>query len=663
MATTGLSAGFSETFAAIGLPTTPHTAPRRHAAKAMSLRKLLWPSFLAFSLSFLSELFVLRLTGSVHRFAVLWPVTGLQLGLLLSCGRLRWRHAALFMVSSGAGVILVGTMIGMPRFLSYQIAAFTILDSLLGLRILGSRIRSYNDLKRRENLSRLGSAVFLVPLVSALLGAEPVATFLHTSMARTFCQALVANSLGIALLLPATLWVLRRGGRDWSQLRTIPGLVSLGVFSIVAAGTFSQHMMPSLFVVFPPMVLVTSIAGLEGAMVGSLLLTAIGWIATVHGHGPVCSMQGMSNDDHLLVLQIFLCTFLASALPIGALADARRRAARKDQEMQMALREQMNQLDTALREKRVITKQLRESEARFRSFVEHSPAAAFIKDDEGRMRYYNRTLANMYGVSPDDWLGKTDYEIWPQEIADALRSADIAVLGGLDGIELAERTPHPAGGVAYWKSFKFPYIDIEGKRCLAGLAIDVTRETHLEEQLRESESKLRAANVELHRLTLEDPLTGLGNRRSFDVVLDQDLRRSQETGRPLSVLMLDVDHFKRLNDTYGHAEGDRVLRELGDLLRRTVRSGDRVCRHGGEEFAIMLPETTVEQALCLAERICHVVREHAWTVCGVTISVGVAASTQRTANGISLAAEADRALYAAKRAGRNQALLSNALAS
>jgi diguanylate cyclase (GGDEF)-like protein len=268
------------------------------------------------------------------------------------------------------------------------------------------------------------------------------------------------------------------------------------VFSTVAVGIFFQHLMPTLFFVFPPMVLVTSIAGLEGAMVSSLLLTAIGWIATVHGHGPICFMQGMSNDDQLLLLQIFLCTFLASALPIGALADAR-----------------------------------------------------------------------------------------------------------------------------------------------------------------------RAANLKLHRLTLEDPLTGLGNRRSFDAVLDQDLRTSQETGRPLSVLMLDVDHFKLLNDTYGHAEGDRVLRELGDLLRRTVRSGDRVCRHGGEEFAIMLPETTVEQALCLAERICHVVRQHAWTVCGVTVSVGVAASTQGTSNSISLAAEADRALYAAKRAGRDQALLSNAIAS
>ncbi len=663
MATTGLSAGFSETFEAIGLPTTTHSAVRRHVPKATSLRNLLWPSLLALSLSFLSELFVLQLTGSVHRFAVLWPVTGLQLGLLLSRGRLRWWHAGLFMLASGAGVILVGTVIGMPPLLGCEIAAFTVLDSLLGLRILRSRIRSYNNLKKRENLVRLGSAVFLVPLTSALLGAVPVATFLHTSVARAFCQAVVANSLGIALLLPATLWVLRRGERDWSRLRSIPGLVSLGAFSIIAVSVFFQHQMPTLFVVFPPMVLVTSMAGLEGAMVSSLLLTAIGWIATTHGHGPVCSIQGMSNDDQLLLLQIFLCTFLASALPIGALADARRRTARKDRAMQLALQSQMNQLDIALREKRVITKQLRASEARFRSFVEHSPAAAFIKDDEGRLRYYNRTLANTYGVSLDDWLGKTDYEIWPKEVADSLHTADIAVLGGFDGIELAERTPHPAGGATYWKSFKFPYIDIDGKRCLAGLAIDVTREKQLEEQLRESESKLRAANIELHRLTLEDPLTGLGNRRSFDVVLDQDLRRSQETGRPLSVLMLDVDHFKRLNDTYGHAQGDRVLRELGDLLRRTVRSGDRVCRYGGEEFAIMLPETRVEQALCLAERVCQVVREHAWTVCGVTVSVGVAASTGGPSDSISLAAAADRALYAAKRAGRNQALLSTAIAS
>jgi diguanylate cyclase (GGDEF)-like protein len=185
---------------------------------------------------------------------------------------------------------------------------------------------------------------------------------------------------------------------------------------------------------------------------------------------------------------------------------------------------------------------------------------------------------------------------------------------------------------------------------------------------------------ELQRLTTVDALTGIANRRAFDKALDQEWRRTVRHGTPLSLLMIDVDCFKRFNDTYGHVAGDQCLQAIGDVLGRYARrAGEVAARYGGEEFSVLLPHTEEDEARTLAQRVCQAVRdlniphENSLAAAHVTISVGVASTSGAVASApgapmfgdgaqagtprpepVSLVKSADKALYAAKTSGRNQ---------
>jgi diguanylate cyclase (GGDEF)-like protein len=152
-----------------------------------------------------------------------------------------------------------------------------------------------------------------------------------------------------------------------------------------------------------------------------------------------------------------------------------------------------------------------------------------------------------------------------------------------------------------------------------------------------------------------DALTGLGNRRAFDAALRRLLDAHAGGGAPFSLLLLDLDHFKSYNDTYGHPAGDEALRQAGQLLGLALRPGDIACRYGGEEFGVLLPGTAAEGAMIVAERIVQDVRGGLWLKRAVTASVG-AATVQPGDEPNRLVARADAALYAAKRAGRDRAL-------
>lgn len=173
----------------------------------------------------------------------------------------------------------------------------------------------------------------------------------------------------------------------------------------------------------------------------------------------------------------------------------------------------------------------------------------------------------------------------------------------------------------------------------------------------------------LHELACRDELTGLYNRREIDRMLREEVARSQRYSHVVSLIMMDVDHFKQVNDTYGHQMGDEVLRQVAELVRGHVRLGDRVGRYGGEELAIMLSETTGRDAYDTAERIRNAIAGHifAWgepyeqhLSVQVTASMGVASFPSHATSLDTLVAEADRALYSAKDQGRNRTVLARA---
>jgi diguanylate cyclase (GGDEF)-like protein len=166
----------------------------------------------------------------------------------------------------------------------------------------------------------------------------------------------------------------------------------------------------------------------------------------------------------------------------------------------------------------------------------------------------------------------------------------------------------------------------------------------------------------LRKQATQDNLTGLYNRHYLDARFEQEFDRTQRKGAPLAVVMLDIDHFKRFNDTFGHAAGDHVLTELGKVIRSAGRKSDVACRYGGEEFLLFMPETAAQVALKRAEEIREAVKKLHLTWEGqalgaVTLSAGVAAYPEHGSDPAALLRCADQALYRAKELGRDRVVL------
>jgi diguanylate cyclase len=184
----------------------------------------------------------------------------------------------------------------------------------------------------------------------------------------------------------------------------------------------------------------------------------------------------------------------------------------------------------------------------------------------------------------------------------------------------------------------------------------------LEERLSASKKEITELQTNLEAVRYEsmtDPLTQLFNRKHFDMTLAQAIEDATQTSEPLSLMMSDVDHFKKFNDTYGHLTGDQVLRLVAIALKQNVKGQDVAARYGGEEFVVLLPKTALMAAVTVADHIRRAVmgkelmrRSTGETLGRVTISLGVAA-WRKGDTVASLLERADACLYAAKRAGRN----------
>ncbi|HEX8550343.1 MAG TPA: diguanylate cyclase [Abditibacteriaceae bacterium] len=299
-----------------------------------------------------------------------------------------------------------------------------------------------------------------------------------------------------------------------------------------------------------------------------------------------------------------------------------------------------------------VANRLRESDERFRLFMDNSPMLAFIKDSDWKYVFANKSILKRFALSEEQVLGKTDYDLWPESAPD-IRAHDEMLIGGTETMQFEEKTVMPDGRTRTWLSYKFPFQEADGDRYLAGVALDITEQKFYESQMHEYQSRLEEAVKQMEVLALTDALTGLRNKGSFEARMDEEIARARRYHLPLSLLMIDIDHFKKINDDFGHPVGDETLKAVADLLASNARPSDFVARYGGEEFSIILPNTDAQGACFLAERLRDSVQEFSWPNRPLTISVG-AASLEPAESARSLVIRADRALYDAKNAGRNR---------
>lgn len=296
-------------------------------------------------------------------------------------------------------------------------------------------------------------------------------------------------------------------------------------------------------------------------------------------------------------------------------------------------------------ERRAMLAQLQESEEKLRLIVETTPVPLVltgVADD--RLLYVNRHALDLFHIPPGmDVIGLPASDFWADPAGrEKMKEEILANKGRLANFET--RLKRPDGGW-FWAQLSAASTDFKGAAVLLVSVEDVTKRRELEEELR--------------RHATTDFLTGIANRRHFIDVAEREFARAKRYGHPLSVLMLDIDRFKRINDTYGHPVGDKVVQAMADLCRRSLREIDHLGRMGGEEFAILLPETEAAVALQVAERLREMVEGAAVDVGGLahpirfTTSVGLASLETVDQGFDQMLMQADRALYKAKQDGRN----------
>jgi diguanylate cyclase (GGDEF)-like protein/PAS domain S-box-containing protein len=313
----------------------------------------------------------------------------------------------------------------------------------------------------------------------------------------------------------------------------------------------------------------------------------------------------------------------------------------------MEMKIQQKKLREALSAGEELLLELRSSELRFRTFMDNAPFLGYMKDFQGRFLYYNEVMAERFRVSKEEWLGKSVVDLWPGELGESIVRNDTEVLTGGRLIQKFEETVDEFGQVFSWKSSKFPCRNEKGQVLLGGFSVDVTEDVARQKALEE-------ANLKLEQLATRDGLTGLLNRRALDEKMELEFENARRHKAPLSVVLLDVDNFKKRNDQFGHASGDQVLRQLGRLISSTMRIIDTAGRYGGEEIVILLPKTDYDGAVLFAKRLHDGLHREKWASEPVTASLGVATTSATTRSSTRLLAQADDAMYEAKRSGKDR---------
>jgi len=271
------------------------------------------------------------------------------------------------------------------------------------------------------------------------------------------------------------------------------------------------------------------------------------------------------------------------------------------------------------------------------------PAYVYIKDEERRFLYANSKVSSLFERPVNDIIGQLETAILPKDIAAHFHESDAKVFKTKSIQRIEETATDSVGNTSHYLSVKAP-ITINNKSALIGFSTDVTELYELKEQFRQQ------ANT--------DYLTNLYNRRYFIEQAERELTRSQRHALSLTVLSIDIDHFKHINDNYGHTFGDKILIDVSQVLLRGTRQEDIVARIGGEEFAIMLPNTTQSKGTLLAERIRKRLQDHDFSATTddlkVTVSIGITVLSDTDSCFDELLLRVDKALYKAKNKGRNQ---------
>jgi diguanylate cyclase (GGDEF)-like protein/PAS domain S-box-containing protein len=555
---------------------------------------------------------------------ILWPSNGLLLGVLLCTKRRQWPAYLAVGLFVDLGINLALTF---APWSSAYLAGCNMIEVGLAAALMYRTVSPNPDLtQRKQLLSLLLYGVVLAPAVASILAQFSIS---HLQILPRFTAAkhwFLADALGVAVMTPLYLSFRVREQFSGRSRLEVSGLLTLLV--VAAGAVFWQTRFPLLFLILPLLLLLGVRLRLAGSALGLLIVSIIGGFLTIRGHGPIALVRSQSPMTGDLVLQFFVAVSMLVLYVVEVVIAERERL-------------QVN---------------LKSSETLFRLLAEASNDVIVLTDLSGERRYVSPAVISILGWEPQELLGQTHLQIVHPDDVEALEALMKTCSEGEHADTLIYRCARKDGSYVWMEASMRLYHDEMTWEPIGFVNVvrDVTARKTAEEELN------RAFRL-VENLAMQDGLTGIANRRRFEEKMDEEWRRAMRDRSLLSVLMIDVDHFKLYNDLYGHVVGDSCLRQIAMATQQVIhRSSDLFARYGGEEFVVVLPNTDSNGALLVAEQIRRAVESlglpHSGNPNGVvTVSIGCATQTLAQDSVPTAPVDAaDQALYQAKSAGRNR---------
>ncbi|MBX7492607.1 diguanylate cyclase [Qipengyuania sp. 1NDW9] len=561
----------------------------------------------------------LDLTQGADGIAAVWPSSGIFVAALLHFGpRRRAMTAGWIAAASMAANLWAGS--GFFATVGYTIA--NLLEGYLVFALMGGRARTNMMLSKPWNMARFGAAAILAGSFSALM-----AGVLSGNLTLAFLSSWMSTvTLGMLIVTPVILFVAQdpHGHRNLVSLRALWTVMVVAILSIAA---FGQADIPLLFLPVMAMAIATATLGLSGAAAALVIIATIGSLLTAAGTGPVSRFFPVT-ETQVLFFQLYLVALLISSMPLAFLLAQRGRDLAE-------IAETASLLETAERTAKV-------GHWRF------SPL-----DNSAR---WSREALRICGYDEDAQPNLEDwFDLHHEDDRARVRSFIVEATSHALPFAFEARIRRTSGEIVHIDCRGEAEADAKGRVvALFGTIMDVSERAETMRQLEAARARAEREAAEVRNLAETDPLTGMPNRRCILANLAEAMDASEITGEALSVAMIDIDHFKRVNDEFGHGVGDKVIKQVADILCDEAKDSDTVGRIGGEEFLFVFPRRRAGDLGVRCEAIKERILAADWEEpVEITLSIGVA----ELATGWDerdLMRAADRALYEAKRAGRNQ---------
>jgi diguanylate cyclase (GGDEF)-like protein/PAS domain S-box-containing protein len=557
--------------------------------------------------------------------SLVWLSNGLLIGVLLSAPKKQWPVFLVmgYIIDTGMNVVVLSA----PFVTSAYYGACNIVEVVVAATFMYQAVAPRPDMTEGRQLRHL---ILYGSVLAPAIASSMATLFLKWHDGIPFLQSVrfwfAADLLGITIVTPLYLSFHRGEGFTRSSKLEIAGLFVL--LAAVTLSVFRASDYPMLWVVLLVLLLLGVRLGFTGSALGLLLVTSIGGYLSMKGYGPIGSKDVIPLVTRILLFQVFIGSSMLALYVTEVARSANRR---------MLL-------------------QLEASETRFRSMAEASRDVIVLAGVDGKPRYVSPAITELVGWDPEELVGVHYRQITHPEDVPKVKESLRDMLAGLETAPLAYRSLCKDGTYS-WLEATTRLMRNEQTGEPSGF-VYVLRDIG---DRKAAEVQMQSAFDTVERLAMMDGLTGVANRRLLDETLHREWLSARRDGTPLSVLLIDVDHFKAYNDCYGHLAGDECLRriaiEIQSVLRRPL---DLLARYGGEEFVAILPNTPQANAEAVAERVREIVEEcamgHMDSPCGVvTVSLGCATTVPVAADGENLLLKAaDTALYLAKANGRNR---------